>query len=190
MDVKQALQIRESCRSYDTARRVDRALIEECVSAAGLSPSSCNTQPWHVVAVDEQPVLDGVRESLSGEGVGVNKFVGEVPAFLCVVKHRKELTGRAAVILERLDLSDIDIGIFVQSVCLRATELGLSSCIIGWIDQKKIQAVLNIPEGDTVPIVIALGYAKDGTLREKRRHSLAELLDWNSHSRGGMLDEK
>ena len=180
MNVREALEKRESCRAYAPGGG-DRAIIEECLSAARLAPSSCNTQPWKVIAVDREPELAGVREALSGERVGINKFLSEVPVFLAVVKEKRQLSGRAAEILSGHDLSDVDIGIFAQSICLEATEMGLATCIIGWIDQDKLRAALHIPAQHTVPVVIALGHAFDPNPREKRRKPLTETLFYNAY---------
>lgn len=180
MNVREALERRESCRAYASGG-VEHSVIEECLSAARLAPSSCNTQPWKVIAVDREPQLSGVREALSGEKVGINKFLGEVPVFLAIVKEKRRLSGRAAEILSGHDLSDVDIGIYAQSICLEATELGLATCIIGWVDQDKIRAALNVPVQHSVPVVIALGHAFDPNPREKRRKLLAETLFYNNY---------
>ena len=60
MNVREALERRESCRAYASGG-VEHSVIEECLSAARLAPSSCNTQPWKAIAVDREPQLSGVR---------------------------------------------------------------------------------------------------------------------------------
>lgn len=44
-----------------------RALIEECLRAAGSSPSGANLQPWHFVAVSDPAVKARIREAAEVE---------------------------------------------------------------------------------------------------------------------------
>jgi len=46
---------------------VSRALIEECLRAAGSAPSGANQQPWHFVAVSDPGVKRRIREAAEAE---------------------------------------------------------------------------------------------------------------------------
>jgi len=48
-------------------RPVPRALIEECLRAAGTAPSGANQQPWHFVAVSDPGVKHRIREAAESE---------------------------------------------------------------------------------------------------------------------------
>jgi iodotyrosine deiodinase len=48
-------------------RPVPRALIEDCLRAAGTAPSGANQQPWHFVAVSEPGVKRRIREAAEAE---------------------------------------------------------------------------------------------------------------------------
>ena len=56
-----------------------------------------------------------------------------------------------------------------------ATALGLSTCILGWIDDKKLREIIGV---DTpVRLVITLGYAAPGDkLRPKTRKEISQLV--------------
>ena len=58
----------------------------------------------------------------------------------------------------------------------KAAEMGLATCIMGTFEDKDVKELLNIPEGDTVRVVIALGYPADGSVREKNRKKLDEIV--------------
>ena len=73
------------------------------------------------------------------------------------------------------DYRSIDIGIAVAYLPAEAPTQGLSSCILGWLDDEKIRRIcgLNSP----VRLVITLGYAKEGeVLRKKIRKSREDLV--------------
>ena len=56
-----------------------------------------------------------------------------------------------------------------------AASLGLSTCILGWLDSEELQALADLKH--SVRLVITLGYAKEGDpLREKKRKALSELV--------------
>ena len=44
-----------------------RALIEECIRAAGSAPSGANQQPWHFVAVSDPALKHRIREAAEVE---------------------------------------------------------------------------------------------------------------------------
>jgi nitroreductase len=76
--------------------------------------------------------------------------------------------------LKKNDYRSIDIGIAAAYITAEAEALGLSSCILGWLDAKKIKKMCDL-EGDP-RLVIAIGYAKDDKMREKKRKPLSELV--------------
>jgi iodotyrosine deiodinase len=57
---------RRSVRDFSD-RPVPRALIEDCLLAAGSAPSGANQQPWHFVAVADPRVKRSIREAAEAE---------------------------------------------------------------------------------------------------------------------------
>ena len=71
----------------------------------------------------------------------------------------------------------MDIGIAAASLTAEAQTQGLSTCILGWFDSKKLRQLLDL-KGEP-RLVIALGYARTGDpLRSKKRKSLDNLVAW------------
>jgi len=56
-----AMRRRHSVRAF-SSRAVPRAVIEECVRAAGTAPSGANMQPWHFVVVTDPEIKRRIRE--------------------------------------------------------------------------------------------------------------------------------
>ena len=72
-----------------------------------------------------------------------------------------------------------DIGIAVAHFTLCATSCGLSTCILGWFEEKKLAQLLGIK--NRIRLVIALGYAAENdAIRPKKRKSLEELVDFKT----------
>ena len=60
------LKRRRTVRGFSD-RPVPRAIIEECLMAAGTAPSGANLQPWHFVVVSDAKVKHRVREAAEKE---------------------------------------------------------------------------------------------------------------------------
>jgi iodotyrosine deiodinase len=65
-DFRDLMQRRRTVREFDS-RPVPRALIADCIAAAGSSPSGANQQPWHFVAVSDADVKHRVRVAAEAE---------------------------------------------------------------------------------------------------------------------------
>jgi iodotyrosine deiodinase len=57
---------RHSVRDF-SARPVDRAVIENCILAAGTAPSGANHQPWYFVAVSNADIKHRIRMAAEAE---------------------------------------------------------------------------------------------------------------------------
>ena len=57
---------RRTVRQY-ARRPVPRAVIEDCLLAAGTAPSGANQQPWHFVVVEDAAVKKRIREAAEVE---------------------------------------------------------------------------------------------------------------------------
>ena len=168
--------IRESCRHY-AAKPVEKEKLIALVEAARLSPSACNSQPWSFVVVQGPSRCSRVAKCLQDRRM--NKFTDECPAFIIVVEEPARLISRIrdAVPSEQI-YAPVDIGIAAAHICLQATDLGLSTCIMGWFDQTALREAAGLPGDKPIRLVIGVGYAADEKLREKVRKPLADLLQY------------
>jgi len=57
---------------------------------------------------------------------------------------------------------------------LRAADLGLGTCIMGWFNEGKIKQLLQVPRRRKIWLMLAVGYPDD-VQREKYRKSLKEI---------------
>jgi len=168
MDVKEAIKIRRSIRKYKNTE-VSGDLINEIIDAARLAPSGHNAQPAIYFIVRDVRT----KQALKDAKVFKQNFVCESPAII-VCCGNPDVYGKT----EDPDGSDDslesrtfrDVAIASSYLVLRATELGLGTCYIGWRHKENIKKVLNIPKNFVVPFVITLGYPAESpsaTLRKK-----------------------
>ena len=106
--------------------------------------------------------------------MGMNKFVPNAPVLIVISDEPYNKTAAFGAKVKKLDYRSMDIGIATAYLTSEATAQGIESCIIGWLNDKKIQNICNLQY--PVRLVIALGYAKaDYKLRAKKRKSINEI---------------
>ena len=174
MNFMEIAEIRQSCRSYDEARPVEEEKLTAILEAARLSPSACNGQPYHLTVCRGQSAKEVAAATM---GMGMNKFAPQAP--VCIVVSEEPYVKSAAVgaRLKKNDYRSIDIGIAVAYLTAEAAAQGLSTCILGWLDDEKIRSICGLTQ--PVRLVITLGYAKEGDkLRPKKRKDLGELVTY------------
>lgn len=174
MNFLEIAQIRQSCRSYDEGREVEQEKLEAILEAARLAPSACNGQPYRISVCRGQAAKD---VALACRGMGMNKFAVQAP--VCIVLSEMPYVKSAAMgaRVKNNDYRSIDIGIVTAYLTAEASAQGLSTCILGWLDDGKIREICDLQY--PVRLVITLGYAKEGdTLRKKVRKDMTELVSW------------
>ena len=158
-----ALQ-RQSCRSFDPNRMVEKEKLEAVLQSARLAPSACNGQPYHIT-VCRGACAKAVAEATTG--MGMNKFASQAPVLIVVSEEEYVKSAALGAKLKANDYRSMDIGIAVAYLTAAATELGLSTCILGWLDDEKLRSICGLEH--PVRLVITLGYAADETIRPKKR---------------------
>ena len=163
---------RESCRSYDRERAVEPEKLEEILSAAVLSPSACNSQPYHITVAEGEKATKIASACM---GMGMNLFLKDAPVMIVISESDYNKTAAFGAKIKHNDYRSIDIGILAAHITLAAADLDLGSCIIGWFDNKKLCEIIG--EDTVVRLVVSLGYPKEGKPpREKKRKEESDLV--------------
>ena len=171
MNFMEIAKARQSCRSYDPSREVEREKLETVLRAAQLAPSACNGQPYHFTVCSGE-IAKSVASAT--QGMGLNKFAGQAPILIVVSEKPYVKSAALGAKLKGNDYRSIDIGITAAYLTAEATAQGLSTCILGWFNDEKIRQLCGLEH--PVRLVITLGYAAEETLRPKKRKDLTELV--------------
>ncbi len=165
---------RESTRKY-LSKPVPRGIIDQCLEAARLAPSACNSQPWSFLVVDDANTINEiVKKSMSGL-YAMNKFVKTAPVVIIVITEQSVYAARMGGMLRNVKYNLIDIGIACDHLILQAVELGLGTCWLGWFNEKALKKVLGLPRSTHVDVAISMGYPdKTAEPSKKIRKSLEE----------------
>ena len=173
MDFQNLIRQRESCRSYDETRQVEEEKLQKILEAARLAPSACNGQPYHLTVCRGEYAKE---TAMATRGMGLNKFATQAPVLIVISEMPYVKTAALGAKLKGNDYRSVDIGIVAAYLTAAATEEGLSTCILGWLDDEKLRKLCGV-EGK-VRLVITLGYAKAENIREKKRKDLSELVSY------------
>lgn len=165
---------RESCRAYaDTAAEHEK--LTQCFEAARLAPSACNAQPYEMVCVQAPQSAAQVAKALKGPG-GMNGFAADCGCFVVIHEAPTNLSARVGARRKDQDYTSVDIGIAAAHFCLAATDVGLSTCIVGWFDEPALKTLLGISEKSRIRLVVCIGYAKTDAARPKKRKALDAMV--------------
>ena len=172
MNFTEIAETRQSCRNYDPTREIEAEKLNRILETARLSPSACNGQPYHITVCRGDLAK---QIAAATQGMGLNKFAPDAPVLLVISEMPYNATAAMGAKLKKNDCRSIDIGILAAYITAEATAQGISSCILGWLDDKEIRKLCGL--GGQVRLVITLGYPKEGDkLRNKKRKDMETLV--------------
>lgn len=144
------MEIIEKRRAYRSLQPVaiNEELVGELATAASLSASCFNKQPWRYVFVYERETLALLKKAMS-KG---NEWT-QAASLIVAVCSRKDLD---CVVKER-EYYLFDTGMATAALILRATEMGLVAHPIAGYDEGKAKEALGIPADMTLITLVNIG---------------------------------
>ena len=166
------INTRQSCRDFNDMP-LEQEKIVEIARLATLSPSACNSQPWKMY------VVGGEKASLVTPALqerGHNPFLSGAKGYIVITEKQAVYKEFVKSKFDKYHFVKYDIGQLTAYITLAAESVGVKSCIIGWINQDELRAVVGYGEEEVCNIVVALGYS-DIEVREKKRKDLSEVIE-------------
>lgn len=176
MDFQTLIETRRTVRKYSPETDVTREQILEMVRAAQEAPSWKNTETGRYYCVLSEDMKLKLRQECL---VYANNDAKTEHAALIVTTFVHNHAGFQTDGTADNEIGNgwgcYDLGLQNENLILKATELGLSTLIMGLRDADKIRELLSIPEEETIVSVIAVGKADEEPSRPRRRE-LDEVL--------------
>ena len=170
MDFLEIANLRQSCRSYDENREVEPEKLAAILEAVRLAPSACNGQPYHLTVCKGEKAREVAAACM---GMGMNKFAVQAPVLIVISEMPYVKTAALGAKVKNNDYRSMDIGIAVAYLTAEAATQGLGTCILGWLDDKKLREICGLEH--PARLVVTVGYPKDAQ-RNKKRKELSELV--------------
>ena len=192
MELDKAIQERRSIRKYKPDPISDD-VIAQLLEAARLAASGSNTQPWRFVSVRSSELKEKIKETTR------YKFVAKAPVLLVCCADLSALDKRPVRLRELIDAGvfdgvevsgdyapppqsseqmkgylNLNVGIAITHIMLKAVDLGLGTCWIGGCDKDKVKEILNLEDHLMVVALLPVGYA-DETPKPRPRLALEEI---------------
>jgi len=184
VELSRVIAWRRSIRRF-SKRPIEKEEIIEILEAARRAPSSSNSQPWHFIVVDDTKKIGAIVRAAPFGTKSIISFARDAQV-LIVCCYKKKITHHLAQLFGH-DNHLIDVAIATDHLVLRATDLGIGSCWIGWFDEKKVKRLLDIPRNFRIAVMVALGYPEGpstddgiGGIQARPRKSLSEISSYNS----------
>lgn len=181
-DIIELLNKRQSVREY-ADKAIPRRLLLSCLEAARLSPSACNVQPWEFVIIDDKELKERFCEIAFGGKFFPNRFAAKAPVVIAVLENFDKKVCKMTGYIHGENYHFLDIGIACSNLMLRAYELNIGACMLGWFDTQGAKKILGVGKEKNVITLIALGYPKKGFVNtQKNRKRIEEIAKFNFRS--------
>ncbi|MGN0017266.1 MAG: nitroreductase family protein [Candidatus Avelusimicrobium sp.] len=179
MELIDAINTRRSVRKYQD-KPVEREKINACIEAARLAPSACNSQPWHFIVIDDPKVKEAFcKEAFSGV-YNMTKWAEKAPVLIAAVSDKGSFTSRIGNFFRRTEFYLVDQGIACEHLVLRAWDLGLGTCWIGWLNSDKAEKFFKLPKGKKIEHLISLGYPAEEP-NARPRQTFENIVSYNEY---------
>lgn len=163
MDILDTIKTRRSIREY-LNKEIERKAIERILEAGRWAPSGLNNQPWKFLVVEDKDVLKGLSKFTK-----YSQIIQGARLAICVFLDYEFVYNR--------DKDLLAIGASIENMLLEAHSLGVASCWLGEIINRKneVQEFLNIDRDLELMAVVTFGFSAE-RLTESCRKSLKTLL--------------
>ena len=139
--------------------------IKKILEAGRWAPSCSNIQPWHFIVVKNKK---RISEIMKTSYYGAFHTNSNVIIALVLKKNMSESEHRC---IKNKKISFLEgnlcIAMAAMSMIFEAEDLGVDSCILS-PEQKIISKILKIKEDCEIPLMLGVGYEKEGAYRKKR----------------------
>ncbi|MBQ2642498.1 MAG: nitroreductase family protein [Eubacterium sp.] len=158
METIKCIKTRRSIRKF-TDEKVSNDTIKDLVLAASYAPSWKNSQTTRYIAVTDPDLKSQIASECCAEhNAGIINSAPVIVATLIKDKRSGfERDGSFSTIRED-GWQAFDNGIATQTFCLAAHDQGLGTVIMGLYDIEKASEILEVPEGELLMSLIALGH--------------------------------
>jgi len=171
MDFLTLAKQRCSVREFEN-KAVEEEKLLKILEAGRIAPTAANRQPQSFLVINNEEGFEHLKN------IGFNTSASLV-IFIC--GNHENCWIRP---IDQKSLIDIDIAIATDHMMLQAEDLGLSSCWIGYFDEKKIKNEFYMPENIEPISILIIGYAKEKRSPDRHetdRKTLNEFVHYNNY---------
>jgi nitroreductase len=165
METEKAILGRRSVREYE-AKPVPRDVVEKILKAGAMAPSAMGVHPCRFIVISDRKLIrqlsDKVKEKMGALGLGM-KFAERMKLKEDVIFYDAPLL--ILVVADKSEWAPTDCALAAQNMFLRAYDLGLGSCFMGFMihalgnDRESLRG-LGIKDSQELYCPLIFGYPK------------------------------
>lgn len=170
MEFQKLIETRRTVRKYAADSEVTREQMETLIRAAQEAPSWKNSETGRYYCILSREMVDKIRETCLPDARNAEKTENAALIVTTFVHNRAgfQKDGTADNELGN-GWGCYDLGLQNENLILKATDMGLSTLIMGLREADKLREILSIPETETIVSVIAVGKADESPNRPPRK---------------------
>lgn len=178
-------------RHLDFARPVERGVILDCVNIAAQAPVGLGGESWRFVVVQEAAAKarlaalyrDALQQLAAQQGIEIKPTqqalidrLHEIPAMILVCNVLPPPEGFAAQVAY---FGSILPAAWSLMLALRARGIGATWTSLLASRQAEAAAIIDMPEGAVLTVMLPIAYAKGATMKRAPRADASEIAFWN-----------
>ncbi|MCF0111809.1 MAG: nitroreductase family protein [Erysipelotrichaceae bacterium] len=149
MEFNDVIQNRYSCKNY-TDRQVDAVTLRKILEAGRVAPTAKNSQPQRIYVLQSEESL-AIVDQLTPCRYGA-------PTVLAFAYDADQIFHYPG---NRYDSGAEDVTIVATQIVLAAQNEGVNSCWLNKFDPDEAKELLQLPDNETVVLLLDLGYASE-----------------------------
>lgn len=172
------MESRRSIRRY-LDRPIEREKILSCLEAARIAPSAENAQTWRFLVIDDPGIKERFSQAAFSGLYRMTRFAAQAPVLVLMMSRLDILANRLGRGVQGIPYHLLDMGIAGEHFVLRAEELGLGTCWIGWFSVRAARRFFRIPRSYKILSLMAVGYPASRPPGARVRKPLDEIARFN-----------
>ncbi len=179
MDVFECIKERRSIREFKE-EKIEHIVFEKIIDTARYSPSWKNTQIARYIIIENKDIMNDIADNCVCDFKFNSNTIKKAAALVLVtiINGRSGFERYGSYSTSKGDGWEMfDAGIATQTLCLAAHAEGLGSVILGIFDEEKISKLINIPDGQQLAALVAMGYPNETPVAPKRKE-VGELISY------------
>jgi nitroreductase len=182
MELQEAIIKRRSVRKF-TEEIVTDEEFRQIFEAVRWSPSWANTQTWKFIIVRDKNLIEKVTGTYCEKNPATKCSLSASALIVACAKTGISgcYGGKDVTAINNWEV--FDLGMAVQTLCLKAHELGLGTVVVGFIDHEACKKILAVPDDYRVIAVIPIGRPASSPKEGPPRKSVSEIVYLNSLDR-------
>lgn len=180
MELDVCIRGRRSVRDY-TGEAVSKEQIEAVLEAGTWAPSGMNRQPWRFIVIEDRKLIKYVSDETK---ILIRQMMPQAPArFQSAVCYNAPVlvlicTEKCEELMRTANLRDCNLA--AQNMFLKAYELGLGTCYMGFVQfltgKPDVLKKIGVPEDYEMMVPFILGHPK--TKQGTGKRNKPNVLKW------------